>query len=133
MNNVNDDGTIPAPPEPNWLSYNNFRSGDLSEPNGLAAPDLVMLSPESCINKCSGTNQLTVWVQLGNAGAAPLTAGATIEVYGVKDGVESLIQEEPVDIILEPGEYADAMSIEISVEGNDELRLVAVPSELPTG
>ena len=27
-------------PDPNWLTYNNFRSGDLSAADGLAAPDL---------------------------------------------------------------------------------------------
>jgi len=129
ITNVNDDGTIPAPPEPSWLTHNTFRSGDLSESNGLAAPDLVMLSPESCLNECSGANQVEVWVQLGNAGAAPLTAGATIEVYGISNGVESLLQQLPVDIVLQPGEYADAMSIEVDVEGVDELRLVALPNE----
>ena len=36
ITNVNDDGTIPAAPPPNWLSYNNFRSGDLSEPGEFA-------------------------------------------------------------------------------------------------
>ena len=29
-------------------------------------------------------------VQLGNFGAAPLTAGASVEVYGTKMGVETL-------------------------------------------
>ncbi len=129
ITNVNDDGTIPAPPEPSWLSHNTFRSGDLSEPDGLAAPDLVMLSPESCVNECSGANHVTVWVQLGNAGAAPLTAGAKIEVYGIENGVESLRQEVPVDIVLQPGEYADALPIEVDVEGVGELRLLAVPNE----
>ncbi len=129
ITNVNDDGTIPAPPPPNWLSYNNFRSGDLSEPDGLKAPDLVMLSPEGCINGCSGADQVTVWVQLGNEGAVPLTAGVTIRVYGTSMGVESLLQEVPVDIILQPGEFADAIAIDVDTAGIDELRLEAVPNE----
>lgn len=129
ITNVNDDGTIPAAPPPNWLSYNNFRSGDLSEPDGLKAPDLVMLSPESCLNECSGADQVTVWVQLGNEGAVPLTAGVTIKVYGTSMGVESLIQEVPVDIILQPGEFADAISIDVDTTDVDELRLEAVPNE----
>jgi len=129
ITNVNDDGTIPAAPPPNWLSYNNFRSGDLSEPDGLKAPDLVMLSPDSCINECSGADQVTVWVQLGNEGAVPLTAGVTINVYGTSQGVESLIQVVPVDIILQPGEFADAISIDVMTMGIDELRLEALPNE----
>ena len=129
ITNINDDGTVPAAPPPNWLSYNNFRSGDLSEPDGLQAPDLVMLSPESCINECSGADQVTVWVQLGNEGAVPLTAGVTINVYGTSMKVESLIQTVPVDIVLQPGEFADAISIDVDTTGIDELRLEAVPNE----
>lgn len=130
ITNVNDDGTIPAAPPPNWLSYNNFRSGDLSEPDGLKAPDLVMLSPDSCVNECSGDDQVTVWVQLGNEGAVPLTAGVTINVYGTSQGVESLILVVPVDIILQAGEFADALSIDVDTSGIDELRLEALPNEV---
>ncbi|MCB9701899.1 MAG: hypothetical protein H6711_08405 [Myxococcales bacterium] len=129
ITNVNDDGTIPANPDPNWLSYNNFRSGDLSPPDGLKAPDLVMLSPESCLNECSGQDQVTIWLQLGNVGAVPLTAGVTIQIYGTMMGIESLIQEVPVDIVLQPGQYADAMSIDVNTAGLEELRVVAVPNE----
>jgi hypothetical protein len=130
ITNINDDGTVWHDPDPhNWELYNNFRSGDLSAPDGLKAPDLVMLSPESCLNECSGADQVTIWVQLGNAGAVALTAGATIEIYGTSMGVESLVQEIPVDVVLEPGEYADAMSIDVNTAGLDELRVVAVPNE----
>jgi len=88
-----------------------------------------MLSPESCLNECSGVDQVTVWVQLGNEGAVPLTAGVTIEVYGTSMGIESLIQEANIDIILQPGEFADAISIDVNTAGIDELRLLAVPNE----
>ncbi len=129
ISNINDDGTVPQVPAPNWLSYNNFRSGDLSPADGLLAPDLVMLSPESCLNECSGADQVTVWVQLGNEGAVPLTAGVTIEIYGTSMGIESLIQVEKIDIVLQPGEFADAISIDVNTAGIDELRLLALPNE----
>ena len=74
-----------------------------------------MLSPESCLNECSGADQVTVWVQLGNEGAVPLTAGVTIKVYGTSMGVESLLQEVPVDIVLQPGEFA---GLEDDVDGD---------------
>ena len=116
-------------PEANWLTYNNFRSGDLSEADGLAAPDLVMVSPENCENECVGASSINIWVQLGNTGAVALTSGVTIEVYGTSKGVESLIKEVPVDLILQPGEYADAISIEVDTAGLEEIRVRAVPNE----
>jgi hypothetical protein len=69
---VTDSGAIPKKPEPNWIKHNNFRSGDISPNVGLAAPDLQMITPESCLSECTGADEATVWVQLGNVGAAPL-------------------------------------------------------------
>lgn len=111
------------------MTYNNFRSGDLSANDGLAAPDLVMITPESCVSGCSGPDQLGLWVQLGNVGAAPLTAGADVEVYGTKLGVESLITSVPFVDILDPGEYAPAFVIDIDTTDLDQIRLVAVAKE----
>ena len=82
ITNVNDDGTVPQMAAQNWKSYNNFRSGDLSANDGAAAPDLRVVAPMECLNKCTGANMAEIWVQLGNIGAAPLTAGASIEVSG---------------------------------------------------
>ncbi len=129
ITNVNDDGTIPAIADLNWLSYNNFRSGDLSANDGLAAPDLVMLTPETCVSTCSGPDKLALWVQLGNAGAAPLTAGADVEIYGTVMGVESLMKSVPFADVLAPGEYAAAFSIEIDTAGLEQLRVVAKAKE----
>ncbi len=130
ITNVADDGTIPAVADLNWLSYNNFRSGDLSANDGLAAPDLVMLTPETCVSTCAGPDKLALWVQLGNAGAAPLTAGADIELYGTVMGVESLLNSVPFADVLAPGEYAAAFSIEIDTAGLEQLRVVAKAKEV---
>ncbi len=129
ITNTNDDGTIPQNAEQNWKSYNNFRSGDLSDNNGTAAPDLVVVAPESCINECAGANLANFWVQLGNVGAVALTAGATIEVYVTKMGVETLDQELPFEQVLEPGEYADAMMIQVNTADVDLVRIFAKPKE----
>jgi hypothetical protein len=129
ITNVNDDGTIPLKAAQNWKSFNNFRSGDISENNGTAAPDLKIITPDSCINECGGQDLANVWIQLGNAGAVALTAGATIQVFVTKMGVESLDQEVPFDKILAPGEYADAILIQVNTEGVDALRIFAKPKE----
>ena len=129
ITNVGDDGSIPAKAAPNWQTYNNFRSGDLSPADGLAAPDLVLKTPESCLNPCTGVNMTEVWVQLGNVGAAPLTAGADVEVYGTKMGVESLLTAVFVPDVLQPGEFAPAFGIPIDTADLEQIRLVAKPKE----
>jgi hypothetical protein len=129
ITNINDDGTVPQNAEQNWKSYNNFRSGDLSDNNGTAAPDLVVVAPESCVNECAGADLANFWVQLGNIGAVDLTAGATIEVYVTKMGVETLDQEVPFDQVLAPGEYADAVMIQVNTAGVDTVRIFANPKE----
>ncbi|MEZ4450584.1 MAG: VCBS repeat-containing protein [Nannocystaceae bacterium] len=129
ITNVNDDGTIPAKPNPNWATYNNFRSGDLSAADGLEAPDLVVITPDSCLNECTGADSVNVWIQLGNLGVAPLTAGVTIEIYATTMGVETLLDTIPVDIILQPGEIADAFPIMINAPGADKIRISAKPNE----
>ena len=129
ITNVGDDGAVPMMPAPNWLTYNNFRSGDLSANDGLAAPDLKLVSPESCLNECQAPDKVKIWFQLGNAGAAPLTAGATVEVYGTMNGMESLITSVDFLAPLAPGEFADAQSVEVASAGLEQIRLVAVPKE----
>jgi hypothetical protein len=129
ITNVNEDGTIPALPDPNWLTYNNFRSGDLSPPDGLAAPDLRLLAPESCLNECLGGKQAVVWYQLQNAGAGALTAGATVEVYGTTMGVEKLLATQQFDMVLAPGEVSEGQSVLVDITGLEALRMVAKPAE----
>lgn len=129
ITNIGDDGSVPAKPEANWLKHNNFRSGDLSAADGLAAPDLELLSPPSCLNECAGPDKVQIWFQLGNTGAAPLLAGATVEVRGTMNGVEMLITAIDVPGPFAPGEFADAQSIEVDSAGLEQIRLVAVPKE----
>ena len=107
ITNVTDDGGVPMAPDPNWLTYNNFRSGDLSAADGLAAPDLKLIAPDSCLNECLGGKQAVVWYQLANAGAGALTAGATVEVYGTTMGVESLLATKEFMMVLAPGEVSE--------------------------
>lgn len=116
-------------PAANWLSYNNFRSGDLSPPDGLAAPDLKLITPDSCSNECLGGKQAVVWFQLANHGAAALTAGATIEVYGTTGGIEKLLATKEFDMVLDPGEVSEGQSVLVDTTGLDSLRMVAKPAE----
>ena len=129
ITNIGDQGDVPEKPEANWASYNNFRSGDLSAADGLLAPDLQMLSPQSCINECGGPDEVNIWVQLGNTGGAPLLAGAVIEVYVTKMGVESLLTSIEVPGPFLPGEFLDAIMVPVVTTDLEQIRLVAKPKE----
>ncbi|WAS91090.1 FG-GAP repeat domain-containing protein [Nannocystis punicea] len=127
ITNVADDGTIPAVPAANWELYNNYRSGDLSPADGTAAPDVV-LEASICQYQCSDT-ALQLWVNVGNAGASPLSAGATIEVYGDMGGQETLLASQPFLEVLDPGQYATAIGFMIDAAGYDGLSVRAVAGE----
>ena len=130
ITNVNDDGTLPLQPAPNWLTFNNFRSGDISPPDGLVAPDLQISAPESCIGECVGSNQAVLWFQVKNAGSVPQLAGATVEVRGSAKGVESLLTTVDVPGPLAPGEVLPAMNVLVDVEDVEQIRLVLVSNEI---
>ena len=48
ITNVNDDGTIPVHPTPNWLTWNSFRAGNSETKVGLELPDLELGEPTVC-------------------------------------------------------------------------------------
>ena len=112
ITNVNDDGTIPAMPIPNDTVYNSFRSGDLSPPDGTKTPDLTLDVPELCTFECVD-DKLVLWVHVGNQGASPLTAGATVEVHGLVLGVDTTLATTNLVDIINPGEYLGALAYEI--------------------
>jgi hypothetical protein len=129
ITHINDDLSVPTVTPPNWATYNNFRSGDLSPADGLNAPDLVLITPEECFSVCSGPDELELWYQLGNLGAAPLTAGATIEIYATIMGNEVLAQSVDHPGALQPGEYAAGVTVKVNTKDVEQLRIVAVAKE----
>jgi hypothetical protein len=81
ITNVNDDGTIPATPDTNWATFNNFRSGDMTAAlPGADYPDLFALIDEVCTLYCS-EGELTVIGRVGNQGYAPVFKGVEIVLY----------------------------------------------------
>jgi hypothetical protein len=127
ITNVNPDGTIPPMPTPNWTVYNNFRSGDISPPDGGAAPDLTV-EASICQFECA-EDMLELWVHLGNVGASPLTAGAEIQVYGVEGMTETLLATKAWVGELPPGKFADAEMFMLNATTYDTLVVRAVANE----
>jgi hypothetical protein len=112
ITNVNDDGTIPKNPIDNYKVHNNFRSGDLSPPDGKKTPDLTLQVPELCSFECVD-NKLVLWVHVGNEGASPVTAGATVEVHGLVLGKDTTLAATALVDIIAPGQYLAALAYEI--------------------
>ncbi len=98
ITNVEDDmGGIPALPETNWLTYNNFRSGDLVAATGGLLADAVPVQVEVCPVECE-TGHLYVSMQMGNKGLSELPEGIAATLYAHLDG-----NWEALDIV-----YTDA-------------------------
>jgi hypothetical protein len=81
ITNINDDGSIPQYQDTNWLSYNNFRSGDLTPGEGYSGPDLYVKIDDVCADEC-GEGNVTVWFSVGNQGYNDVTDDVQIEIWG---------------------------------------------------
>lgn len=80
ITNVEEDGSIPRYQETNWLSYNNFRSGDLTPGEGYSGPDLAVAIEDICADECSLGN-VTVWYTVGNQGYNDVEDDVLIEFF----------------------------------------------------
>jgi len=102
ITNVNDDGSIPRYPTPNWLAgYNNFRcnSPGRGQPPAPAA-DLTVTIQRVC------SNQLLV--RVGNGGSLQAPAGVEVSLYnGDPDAGGQLLNSTTLSQPLSPDQYVD--------------------------
>jgi hypothetical protein len=113
ITNINDDGTIPATPALNWLSYNNFRSGDMTAGDGTYAPDLTLAQADLCEIDCD-EDRVVVWINPGNEGAVDLSVPATIEVYARQGSTDTLLTTVEYSAGIAVGTYGDSIQIELA-------------------
>ncbi len=113
ITNVNDDGSIPRDQDTNWLTYNNFRSGDLTPGVGYSGPDLIAKIEDICVDECSQGN-VTVWVTVGNQGYTDVTDPFKIEVIGETDTGEVILKSVDWTVGLVMGHQSDSLSIELT-------------------
>jgi hypothetical protein len=108
ITNVDDDGGIPRNADRNWLTYNNFRSGDLAPGGGYSGPDLVVDVEDVCIDECYH-DRLTVWVSVGNAGFTDVDEDVSLKLIGVyDDGTEHLLGSTTVTDTIAAGNQLEA-------------------------
>lgn len=81
---LEDDGSIPADPEPSWLTDNLFRARPATDTSG---PDLVVTFTDVCVADCV-YGPVAVAVQVSNRGGTEVPAGQILSLYAVDSGVE---------------------------------------------
>ncbi len=87
ITNVNDDGTIPAYPDVNWETYNNYRSGDLAAGSGGLSSDAVVEVIDQCAAECETMDDMVMVVVVANRGMGPLPAGVPVSLFSMQHGV----------------------------------------------
>lgn len=126
ITNVNDDGSIPRNEETNWLSYNNYRSGDLTPGDGYSGPDLFPTIVDVCVDEC-GSGNVTLWVAVANQGFNDVDEDFNLEIWGEGGmGLELLTTIRWTDLI-KAGTQSDALEIAltgVAVPLNDLLAMV---------
>ena len=112
ITNVEDEGTIPAVADTNWLTYNNFRSGDLSASTGGALTDAVALLNDVCNVECAD-GLLRITVVVGNEGIGDLPAGVKISAYAVGSGTPIWLDTQTVADVIPSGTTSEGIVFEL--------------------
>lgn len=113
ITNVNDDGSIPTNQDTNWLTYNNFRSGDLTPGVGYSGPDLFANIEDVCVDECDAGN-VTVWVTVGNQGYNDVTDPFNIEIIGETTTGEVILDTITYTAGVTQGHQTDSLSVELT-------------------
>ena len=77
ITNVDDNGGIPAHPEPSWLAHNTYRLNQLSRGKSLGQPDLALFDL-----RLDTADQSTLRLTALNRGLANSQAGTIVRFYG---------------------------------------------------
>ncbi len=76
ITNINDDGTIPARPEPSWLVHNTYRLNALSRGQSLGQPDLALFDL-----RLDTSDQSTLRLTAINRGLADTSSETIVRFY----------------------------------------------------
>ena len=83
ISNVDDDGTIPVAPVPNWTQWNSFRAGNSETAVGFDLPDLRPGEPVVCTDEC-WADRVLVWIAVENGGILDV-ANVAVGLYALDD------------------------------------------------
>ncbi len=111
ITNIEDDGSIPADPEPPWGSYNSFRRNTLSDETVLHAPDLQVHSVSVCTELCPA--ELVLLVEVANAGLTEVTAGLPVGALLFGEGPPELLGTAYLPDALPSGAFSPPLAIHV--------------------
>ncbi|MDG1479103.1 MAG: PQQ-binding-like beta-propeller repeat protein [Myxococcota bacterium] len=104
----NSTGKIPSTPNPNWSSYNTFRSGDLTASTGGAFSDAIPVLGDICTDECDD-GILQVVLHIGNAGVADLPPGVPVSLYTQDGSFWRLLATERTADAIAPGDSEEGI------------------------
>lgn len=112
----NSSGKIPTYPDPNWSSYNNFRSGDLEAGTNTLFTDAVPVAGDICVDEC---DQDILWIvfHIGNSGTTELPSGVPASLYAKQGQSWVLLETSESTRAIAPGESDEG--ILFTVNKND--------------
>ena len=86
IDNINEDGTVPQHPQPNWKTHNTWRLNSFidRDPGGL--PDLALFDL-----RLDPANPGTILLTARNRGLAPTTQGTLVRVYNGNSATSQLL------------------------------------------
>lgn len=116
ITNVEDDGAVPAVPDVNWDTYNNFRSGDVSRGKGAPLADLGLVLHDVCELECAD-GRILVWYALENSGLAAVDDPVEVEFLGETDAGTVVLGTATWSAGVASGERTGSTEIELSVPG----------------
>ncbi len=90
MANYNEDGTIPARPEPAWIRYGLWRGRLASRDSWPLGNNLRVTVEGACVADCAA-DPLTLAIHVENAGAFDVPAGLPYAVYALHDDGPRLV------------------------------------------
>ncbi len=130
VNNINDDGTVPSAPTPNWLDRNSFRAGNSETRTGLAQADLTVGAPDTCIETC-GDDIATLYIPIANTGES-MAADVSVALYR-RDGATTTLVEVRTIGDLYAGSVATTPGFEVHRSDFGTHGLTAVVDDDGTG
>ena len=123
VTHINDDGTVPKSPLPNWMDHNSFRAGNSEIRVGLEQPDLRLGPPEFCLNECVDDHAI-IWVSLENGGPGE-AKGVGLAFYALDGATETLVHTENIPLIgMESQMWMEDITLIKDQFGPDGLRIV---------
>ncbi len=126
INHVEEDGTIPANPTPNYLDHNTFRLNMLTEIEPQAAPNLFPDDPDYLVEGESCTVLVDVWIT--NSGAIQVGPGIPVSLYAEGNGETHLITTGYTQQGLAPGE-AERVSLDGMIPYSGTWDIVAIADD----